>query len=255
MHAVILSAGFGTRLYPLTKTVPKALLPVNGKPVIEYILNKLKSFNLKKTVIVTNEKYYPEFLKWILTYIPNHPLVLVSDGTKTEHEKLGAVGDLKFAVEQNSIKDDVLLLVSDMIFSFSLNKFLSAIKKRRKQNWMLLYKLKDKTKASKYGVASLDKNDKVIRFEEKPQAPFSSYVAFGAYYLPECNLGLVDEFFKNTKESPENEHDALGGYFKWLADKKSLFGYVQRSGVWIDIGDKKQYERAEKLIIRRRRMF
>jgi len=141
-----------------------------------------------------------------------------------------------------------------MIFSFSLDKFVSAIKKKRKQNWMLLYKLKDKTQASKYGVVSLEENGKVVRFEEKPRQSFSSYVSFGAYYLPKCNLGLVEEFFKDTKKSSKNEHDALGGYFKWLADKKSLYGYVQRSGVWIDIGDRKQYKEAEKLI-RGRRMF
>jgi len=254
MHAVILSAGFGTRLYPLTKTTPKALLSINGRPVIEYIFDKLKSFNLKKTVIVTNERYYPEFLKWLSMYTPAHPLTLISDGTKTEHEKLGAVGDLKFAVEQNGIRDDVLLLVSDMIFSFSLNKFFAAIKRKRKQNWMLLYKLRDKTKASKYGVASLDKNDKVVRFEEKPREPFSSCVAFGVYYLPQCKLGLIDDFFKDTGEHSADKHDALGGYFKWLVDKKNLCGYVQRSGVWVDIGDKEQYERAEKLV-RGRRMF
>ena len=254
MHAVMLSAGFGTRLYPLTETIPKALLPINGKPVIEYILDKLKNFDLKKTVIVTNEKYYSEFLKWLSVYTPAHPLTLISDGTKTEHEKLGAVGDLKFAVEQNGIRDDVLLLVSDMIFSFSLNKFLSAVKRKRRQNWMLLYGLKDKTQASKYGVASLDKNDRVIRFEEKPREPFSSCVAFGVYYLPRCKLSLIDDFFKDTGEHSEEKYDALGGYFKWLVDKKSLFGYVQRSGVWVDIGDKEQYKEAEKLI-RGRRTF
>ncbi|MDP8234579.1 MAG: nucleotidyltransferase family protein [Candidatus Saelkia tenebricola] len=254
MHVVILSAGFGTRLYPLTKVIPKALLPIKGTPIMEYILSKLKNLDIKKTVIVTNEKYYPQFFKWVSNYRPHHPLTLISDGTKTESDKLGAIGDLKFAIEKENIKDDILLLVSDMIFSFSLNGFLSTAKKRE-QNWILLYKLKDIARASNYGVVSLDGDNSVIRFEEKPKNPFSPYVAFGGYYLPGAKLNMIDKFFKDTASCVKNRGDALGGYFQWLVKKKSLLGYVQSSGEWIDIGSsKEQYKKIEKTV-KARRMF
>ena len=103
MHVIILAAGFGTRLYPLTKSIPKSLLPICNKPVIEYILEKLKGLDIKKITVVTNDVYYPKFLDWLANYIPDYPLSLLSDGTSSETDKLGAVGDLKFVLEKEKM--------------------------------------------------------------------------------------------------------------------------------------------------------
>lgn len=243
MHAVILSAGYGRRLYPLTKATPKALLPVCHKPVIEYILDRLKRIELKSIIIVTNERYYSKFLEWFSNYIPYQPLVLLSDETVREEEKLGAIGDLKFVLKREKIEDDILILVSDMIFTFSLNRFLNATLKRPDQNWIMLFRLKDKKEAHKYGVAVIDEIGRVIRFEEKPANPFSNLVALGIYYMPASKFYLIDRFLRE-----KNSTDAPGEYYYWLMENDGLYGYVQNSGLWIDIGDIEQYQKAEAVI-------
>ncbi len=250
MQAIILSAGYGTRLYPLTKTTPKALLPVAGRPVIEYVLEKLKYLELKKQTIITNDRYYPKFLQWLSNYTPYFPTVLLSDGTKNDKEKLGALGDLKLVIQRENVDDDVLLLTSDMIFSFSLNRFISAINTRSSENWILLYKLKNKEEACKYGVAEVDELGRVIKFEEKPSQPFSCYVSFGVYYLPKNKLKLIFKFLKSHKKN-----DAPGEYFQWLISNDSLYGFIQSGGIWIDIGDKQRYYGAEEIVQKSRRLL
>ncbi|HDM08583.1 MAG TPA: nucleotidyltransferase family protein [Candidatus Omnitrophica bacterium] len=250
MQAVILSAGYGTRLYPLTKTTPKSLLPVAGRPVLEYVLEKLKYLELDKQVIVTNDRYYPKFLEWLSEYIPYFPTVVLSDRTKNEKEKLGALGDLKLVIQKEGIDDDILLLTSDMIFSFSLNRFINAVNTRPRDNWILLYKLKTRKEASRYGVAQVDELGRVVKFQEKPSEPFSNYVSFGVYYLPRNKLGLISEFLKTHKKT-----DAPGEYFQWLIENDSLYGFIQSGGIWIDIGDKHQYYGAEEIVKKSRRLL
>jgi len=251
MEAIILAAGVGRRLYPLTKKTPKALFPINDKPVIEYILKKLSTLNLEKINIVTNDRYYSHMIDWLEGYNTSIPIVIRSDKTKTEQDKLGAVGDLKFILDREKIKDDILLLVSDMVFFFKLEGFLSSVKKKKDKNWLLLYKLKDREEAFKYGVLSLDKNNKVVRFEEKPKVPFSSLIAFGAYYLPKGRLSMVDDFYKI-----EGSKDALGGYFRYLSEQDSLYGFVQKSGSWADIGGSiESYKKAIDVINERRSFY
>lgn len=250
MQAVILSAGYGTRLYPLTKTTPKALLPVAGRPVLEYLLEKLKYLDLDRQIIITNDRYYPKFLEWLSGYIPYFPTVLLSDHTRNEEEKLGALGDLELVIEREKIDDDILLLTSDMIFSFSLARFINAIKAKSQDNWILLYKLKKKKEASKYGVAQVDELGRVTKFEEKPAQPFSNYVSFGIYYLPRSKLGLILQFLKT-----HNKTDAPGEYFQWLVENDRLYGFIQSGGIWIDIGDKKQYYGAEEIVKKSRRLL
>ncbi len=250
MHVVILSAGFGTRLYPLTKKFPKALLPIAKKPVIEYILEKLEGFSIKAITIVTNEIYYPRFMEWLSSYIPAYPLSIISDATYSQADKLGAVGDLQFAIRKENIKDDILLFVSDMIFSFSLRNFIKAALAEKKKNRILFFKLKDIKEASKYGVALLDNSGKVIKFQEKPERPFSDLAAFGVYYLPKEKLNLIDVFLKEVEKK-----DVLGCYFQWLSKVDKLYGNVQKGGLWIDIGDKEQYRKAEIIVKKNRRLL
>jgi glucose-1-phosphate thymidylyltransferase len=213
------------------------------------LLDKLRLLELDKVILVTNERYYPKFVEWLSNYIPPHPLLLLSDGTKTEEERLGAIGDLKFVLDKEGIKDDILVFTSDLIFSFSLNNFLLAVEGKRDQNWIFLYRLRRAKDASRYGVAKVDELGRVVEFKEKPKEPFSPLVAFGIYYFPKAKLHLIEEFMKGG-----NVVDAPGHYIQWLIEKDELYAYIQGGGVWIDIGDKKQYQEAEKLVRKSRRM-
>jgi len=85
MKVIILAAGYATRLYPLTLTQPKPLLPVAGKPMIEYVLDNLAPIGgLERVYVVTNAKFATHFQKWADTYHAGHPkldFTVVNDGS------------------------------------------------------------------------------------------------------------------------------------------------------------------------------
>jgi glucose-1-phosphate thymidylyltransferase len=243
MKALILAAGYAARLYPLTKDYPKPLLEVKGRPIISHIIEKLEVVNaIDEIYIVTNNKFFLKFKKWLKSTKSSKKIVLVNDLTKNNLDRLGAIGDINFAIKQQEIKDDLLVVGGDNLFSGSLQGFLNALKKRKKNVNLGVYKLKQKKDASRYGVVKLDKQKKVISFEEKPQKPKSSLVAMCLYYIPKNYLNLVARYIKNSKTG---KVDATGSYIAWLKEKASVYGYVF-SGVWFDIGDYKYLNAAKK---------
>jgi len=107
MKVLILAAGYGTRLYSLIKDTPKALLEINEKPLINYILDRIVNLNgLSEVVLVTNDKFYSTFKEWSQNQeeFP-HPITVVNDGTKTPEDRLGSIGDIEFAVKHEKIND------------------------------------------------------------------------------------------------------------------------------------------------------
>jgi glucose-1-phosphate thymidylyltransferase len=242
MKAIILAAGYGTRLYPLTKNTPKALLPVRNKPVIEYILERLAKIEINQILIITNDRHYKKFIQWLNNYIPPHPLKIINDGTRNEKQRLGAIGDLIFAIDKEKINDDVLVFACDTIFTFTLHQFLFSINSKNEENWLMLHNIRDRKLASNYGVAKINEIGQIIQYKEKPKEPFSSLVSIGIYYFPESKFQLVRKFLKT-----ENK-DAPGYYIEWLLKNDRIFGMVQRRGDWIDIGNIKQYKKASRLL-------
>ena len=235
MKALILAAGYGTRLYPLTKDFPKPLLEINNKPLITYILEKLVVIDdLKDVFIVTNNRFYWELEKWAKSSrekFEKFTLKVLNDGTTSPDDRLGAVGDINFLAEKGLAGDEDLLVVGgDNIFDFSIEEFVNLSKKNAPNASVGLFDLQDKKEASKYGVLSIDRNNKITSFEEKPKDPKSSLIAMCLYYFPSQTLKLVKEYIENTGES-----DASGGYISWLSKKATVYGFVFK-GAWEDIG-------------------
>src|SRR3990167_7933159 len=124
MKALILAAGYATRLYPLTKNRPKPLLPVAGRPILEYILDKLNLPQLTQALVVTNSRFYPDFVSWAEKSKWREKVRIIDDGTSTEETKLGAVGDMRFIMEREG-GDDIIVVAGDNLFSFDLKDFVS----------------------------------------------------------------------------------------------------------------------------------
>jgi glucose-1-phosphate thymidylyltransferase len=241
MKALILAAGYATRLYPLTKLYPKPLLEVQGRPIINYIIDRLESISdIDEIYIVTNSKFIRIFNKWIRSVKSVKKITLVNDLTKNNQDRLGAIGDINFTVNRKKIQDDLLIIGGDNLFSGSLRGFLSYSKKNRPAASIGLYKLRQKKDASHYGVAKLDRHKKVISFEEKPKKPKSSLVAMCLYYLPKNYLSLIHQYMQDKKRTA----DATGGYIAWLKNKVDVYGYVF-GGSWFDIGDYKYLNAAK----------
>lgn len=237
-----MAAGYATRLYPLTKDYPKPLLKLGTKPIIDYIIEKLNIIDeVDEIIVITNSRFFPHFKIWSKKVKVNKKLSLVDDLTKTLSDKRGAIGDMDFAIKKKHIKEDLVVIGGDNLFNGNLKGFLSFAKEKTGKPVIGAYNIRNKIHAKKYGVLKLDKENKVIDFWEKPNAPKSTLVAMCLYYFPKERLSLVKEYLKKRNK----QHDATGLYIDWLRRRIPVYGFVF-NGRWYDIGDHKFYNEAKK---------
>ena len=242
MKVLLLAAGYATRLYPLTINRPKPLLPVAGRPVIEFILDIIEPIKeVDEVFIVTNQKFSKNFEEWNKDFPSSKKIFIVDDGTTTNEDRLGATGDIEFVISRKGLKDDLLVLAGDNIFQTDLAGFINFSISKRPWISIGLYDVKDLELAKKYGIVSLDSDRKVIEFREKPKKPGSTLAAKCLYFFPKEKLGIMKEYL-----STDASKDAPGYFLEWLSKKEPVFGYVFEGEKWFDIGDKESYEEADR---------
>lgn len=242
MKALILAAGYATRLYPLTRHYPKPLLEVNNKPIIDYIIEQLNGLKqVNEIIVVSNDRFISKFSTWAKTAKTNKKITLVNDLTKNNQSRLGAIGDINFVLSRKRISDDILVIGGDNLFSQGLEGFLKFSLGNYPSPIMGIYRLKDKSDASRYGVVKLGRKGLISELAEKPQKPASNLVAMCLYFIPRDLLGKVKEYMRDTGK----KNDTTGGFICWLKDKVKVYGFVF-GGKWFDIGDHKYLDTANK---------
>lgn len=230
MKALILAAGYATRLYPLTKDRPKPLLSIAGKPILEYIMEKLeKTEGIDTIYLVTNQKFVLDFKDWLTDFKIEKRVKTLNDGSTCDDDKLGAIGDIGFVLEKERIDDDLLIIAGDNLFEFDLSRFIRFFQEK-KAPCIALYDIGDKERAKKYGVAAIDANQRIVKFEEKPPYPSSTLIATCLYLFSMKDLSLISTYLKEKRSS-----DAPGFYIQWLAEKEEVYGFVFKEK-WYDIG-------------------
>ena len=242
MKALCLGAGYGTRLYPLTKDRPKPLLPVGGRPILERILERILPIpEVDEIYVVSNHRFAAAYETWAKRYRcpPDRKIRIFDDGTLTNEDRLGAVGDLQFVLEQSKLDDDFLVVAGDNLLDFDLRDFVAFARPRG--NAIGLKDMKDRSLISRYSVVEVDRDRKVVHFEEKPPYPRTTLISLGVYFFPRGDLGLMRRYL-DSGGSP----DAPGYYIQWLYKQVPVFGYVTE-GTWFDIGDIDSYNRANEL--------
>lgn len=241
MEALLLAAGYATRLYPLTLDKPKALLPAGSAPIINRILLNIKnSRKIGRVFVITNHKFYGHFKAWAAGVKDIMPVDVIDDGTFTNGDRLGAIGDIAFAIKKENIKEGLLVVGADNIFDEPLGDFLKFAESKNGSNCVGLFDLADKRLAAQYGVASIDKEGRLTDFQEKPEQPDSTLISTCIYYFPSNKLGLFEKYLSSSS----NSKDASGNYIKWLSQNDSVHGYVV-GGRWFDIGDIESYKKAD----------
>ena len=242
MKVLLLAAGYATRLYPLTLDTPKPLLPVAGKTVMGYIFDLIEPLKeVDEVFIVTNENFFRNFKDWKKTFKSSKKITIVDDGTTSNETRLGATGDIEFVIEKKTIKDDLLVLAGDNLFKADLSIFTKFCTSKRPSITIGLYDIKDLILAKKYGIVSVDKNNKVIDFKEKPANPPSTLAAMCLYFFPKERLDVMKSYL-----GMDNAKDAPGYFLEWLYKREPMFGYIFKDKKWFDIGDKKSLEEADK---------
>ena len=240
MIALILAAGYGTRLYPLTKDLPKALLPVKERTILDHLVEKLdvQKMGIEKIVLVSNHKYAEKFRQWGKSARLDAPPVVLDDGSLSEADRLGSVGDMVFAIRAEQIDKDLLVLGSDNLFCDPLDGFVQFARMKSPAITLGAYELPDRRFASHYGVLTTA-GEKVIQLDEKPSSPSSSLISTAVYFFPRRTVGLVLEYVGLKKSA-----DTLGSFIHWLLSRESVFAYPFR-GPWFDIGDAASYTHAQ----------
>ncbi len=230
MKAILLVAGYATRLYPLTKDRPKALLPVGGVPLLDRILRGVTQIPAVDEIhVVSNDKFYPQFRDWAAGH-KDLPLVVHNDGTTKEGARLGAIGDIAFALKAGGIDDDCLVMAGDNLLLIDFADLYRAYLARGKKPLLLAQRMDDVETLRRFAVAVLDEDGRVRRLIEKPKDPPSANGVFALYLYPAPVMRRVAEYL-----SQGNNPDAPGNFAVWLSEREPVYAYVTDAPCY-DIG-------------------
>lgn len=242
MKALILAAGYATRLYPLTKNLPKQLLQVGEKKMVEHIIHKIEEVeDIDEIIIVTNNKYHPQFLEWEKEFYSEKPITLINNGTNTNEERLGAVGDMHFAVNKQDIDDDLLIVGGDNLFEFSLMSIMNMF--REKEAPVVAARdLGDPSRlAKKFGTIEIDDDMKIVGFEEKPEKPKSALASTCIYLYTKEDIIELEKLIGEGKK-PDN----TGDFLRHILDKRHVYCY-SFSEKWFDIGSPEELKEVNRI--------
>jgi len=243
MQVIIPVAGYATRLYPLTKDKPKALLQVKGKPILEHIIKRIEQLpDVKGITIVSNDKFYETFRQWLDGFSSKLPIKLLNDGTKSNEDRLGQIGDIMLAIEKEKMDDDVLVVAGDNLFNFSLLPAYNFFKEKK----TVVNGLMDSRSlevAKQQGVAVIDDSSKFVEFQEKDPNPKSTLTSLGIYFFPKEQVKLFKRFIEEG-----NNADKMGYLMIWLIQNSVIYGFVYQKK-WFDIGWPAALKRAEQEFI------
>ncbi len=243
MIAIALCAGFATRLYPLTRDFPKALLEIRGQPILEDLVSQLAATKrVSEIVIVSNSRFFERFCAWrdvAAKLFPGVQIDVLDDGALDNENRLGAVGDLGFAVERRQIGDSALVTAGDNLFRFSIERFLDDYFENPR-NLVLVYREEDHRCLRRTGVAEIGPDSRLLRLQEKPANPISDWACPALYILDARALSRVDRFMAQAPET-----DAPGHFIAWLAEREPVFTHEMK-GRRFDIGNMESYRDAER---------
>ncbi len=245
MNALILAAGYATRLYPLTLDKAKPLLVVGGKPIIEWVVDNLAGVSDLETIyVVTNDKFAAAFQEWSERYQHRHPefkFKIVRDGSTSDEDKLGAIGDIDFVVTRENLTQNSLLIVAgDNLFTESMANFVACA--QATDATVAVYDVGDTEAIKKYGNVTVGAEGIITRFEEKPEKPQGTLAAIALYYYSPAVLSLLRMYL-----AAGNNPDQPGRFVQWLYTRKPVHTF-QIKGKWLDIGSKETLENADKIL-------
>lgn len=258
MKAILLVAGYATRMFPLTENQPKALLPLRGKPVLDYIMEQIYHLpGVDHIYVVSNTKFFPHFSEWAETWrtgekiaaisatpasavsIALIPLTVLDDGTTSNATRRGAIGDILFALNEGEIDDDIFVVAGDNYFTYDLREQYDFFRETGCDT-VCGKKLDDYEALKAFAVAKLDARGKVLELVEKPAEPQSDIAIYASYFYLRDTLPL----FKEYLESGENP-DPPGGFPQWLHTRRDVYAYTM-NGDCYDIGTIEMYEAMNK---------
>jgi glucose-1-phosphate thymidylyltransferase len=244
MKVIILAAGYATRLYPLTLTQPKPLLPVAGKPMVEHVLDNLADIGgIDRVYVVTNEKFAGHFQKWSDNYRATKSkfnFTIVNDHSTDDTNKLGAIGDINYVLKTQNVDDDLIIVAGDNLFSQKITEF-GKFCREKNAPVLALYDVGNLEEIKKYNSVSTDAVGRITFFEEKPKTPTSTLTGIALYFYPKAVIPLIRQYIAEG-----NNPDQPGRLVQWLYSRTAVYTW-RVPGLWFDIGSKETLEEANKI--------
>ncbi len=248
MNVIILAAGYATRLYPLTLTRPKPLLPVAGKPMIDYVLDNLAPIGgIARVILVTNAQFAGQFQLWADEYRASKAkldFTIVNDGSTTEQNKLGAIGDLHLVITREKLDEEIIVVAADNLFSEPLTGF-GKFCREKKEPVLGVYDVGSLEEIKKYNAITFDSSGRITYFEEKPSQPTSTVTGIALYYYPKKTLPLIRQYVAEG-----NNPDQPGRLVQWLYPRTPVHVW-NVPGLWYDIGSKETLEEANRIFAKK----
>jgi glucose-1-phosphate thymidylyltransferase len=248
MKVIILAAGYATRLYPLTLTQPKPLLPVAGQPMIEYVLDNLAPIGgIDRIYVVTNAKFAGHFERWSEDYRAHKAklnFTIVNDRSTDDGNKLGAIGDMHFVLTNQNVTDDIIVVAGDNLFSEKLSDF-GRVCREKNAPVLAVYDVGDLEQIKKYNSITLDGDGRITFFEEKPKNPTSTLTGIALYFYPQATLPLIRQYIAEG-----NNPDQPGRLIQWLYPRQPVYTW-KVPGLWYDIGSKETLAEANRIFAKK----
>ncbi len=237
MKALVLAAGYATRLYPLTLDKPKALLEVGGRPMLDHVLERLQAMGVDETIVVTNAKFTPHFEEWAAG---RAGVTILNDGTTSNDDRLGAIGDTAFVLDQTGLDDDLVVVAGDNLFGEDVSGF-AAYGQGVDAPVLAVHDVGDLSRMSEYNQIEIDDEGRITFFEEKPDDARSTLAGVALYFYPRHTLPLIREYLAEG-----NNPDQPGRLIQWLYPRTSVYTW-RLPGEWYDIGSAETLQEADRI--------
>jgi glucose-1-phosphate thymidylyltransferase len=219
------------------------LLPLAGRPMLDYLLDRVDEIaELDRVHLISNARFADQFRAWAARRSGRLPVEVLDDGTTSNDDRLGAIGDIRFTIERAGLGDgDLFVVAGDNLIGYDLRDYVSFWREHAGSAIALRHE-PDADLIRQYGVVEVDETGRVVSFEEKPAEPRSSLAATAAYLYPAEHVALIPRYLDEG-----NPPDAPGNFVAWLHSRAPVYGY-RFTGDWLDIGDKEQLLEADNLM-------
>ena len=223
MKVIILAAGYATRLYPLTLTQPKPLLPVAGKPMVEHVLDNIAPIGVDRVYVVTNAKFAGHFQKWADNYRATKSKVdftVVNDDSTDDSNKLGAIGDINYVLEKQNVDDDLIVVAGDNLFSDKLGDFGKFCLKKNAPA-LAVYDVGNLEEIKKYNSICTDADGRITFLRGKAQNADQHAHRHRALFLSESDDAA--NFRQKQYIAEGNNPDQPGRLVQWLYPRTPVY--------------------------------
>lgn len=220
MKCILLCAGYATRLFPLTENFPKALLEIEeNKPLLNYIVKNVNQIEeIDQIYLISNQRYYEHFANWAEGLNNIKPIKVLNDNTTNNDDRLGAIGDIEYVIKNENIDDDIIVIAGDNLFDYSLRGLIDFYKDK-KDSVVCVKSLKNDD-LSRFAIATLDEEQRIIDLEEKPENPKTDIAVYATYIYPKDIVPKISEYL----EAGYNK-DAPGYFVEYLYKIEPVYAY------------------------------